>query len=196
MTFWGPGDEWHDAATGIEVDVIYFDASWMEGQVNRVLRDHQASLGYTTCFCHTVRQSQIFFDQHGWFAALQNQCNQEYPEPLRRNIIAFNHPVLRNVIPSYMNQLVKAVQRRDMISINHRLAGLLASYFDILFAIKRIFHPGEKSLSRKLSLSAETTLTQCSHLETLSERQPSFTQRIIVAHNYYFPISANYSFMI
>lgn len=157
MTFWGPGDEWYDAATGIEVDVIYFDASWMEGQINRVLRDHQASLGYTTCFCHTVRQSQIFFDPHGWFTALQNQCNQEYPEPLRRNIIAFNHPVLRNVIPSYTNQIVKAVERHDIVSINHRLAGLFASYFDIIFAINRIFHQGEKRL-------VEITSSSCSKL--------------------------------
>lgn len=146
LTHWGPGDEWFDAATGIEVDIIYFDARWMENQIQRVWREHQASLGYTTCFCYTIRHSQFFFDPRGWFAGLQSLCQQPYPEPLRRNIVAFNHPVLRAVIPSYANQLQKAVKRDDMISINHRLAGLFASYFDVIFALNRQLHPGEKRL--------------------------------------------------
>ena len=146
LTFWGPGDEWFDAATGIEVDIVYFDAAWMENQMHRVLREHQASLGYSTCLWYTVRQSLVFYDPHGWFAALQLESRQEYPELLRRNIIALNHPVLRSVIPAYAHQLEKAVQRRDLVSVNHRLAALFASYFDVLFAINRVLHPGEKRL--------------------------------------------------
>lgn len=146
LTFWGPGDEWIDAATGIEVDVVYFAVEWLEGQINRLLREHQASLGYSTCFWHTVRQSQIFYDAHGWFDRLQTRCQQDYPEALRRNIIALNHPVLRNVIPAYYNQLSKAVKRQDIVSINHRLAALFASYFDVIFAVNRLLHPGEKRL--------------------------------------------------
>ncbi len=157
LTHWGPGDEWFDAATGIEVDIIYFNARWMENQIQRVWREHQASLGYTTCFCYTIRHSQIFFDPRGWFAGLQSLCQQQYPEPLRRNIIAFNHPILRAVIPSYFNQLQKAVKRGDMISINHRLAGLLTSYFDVIFALNRQLHPGEKRL-------VELALARCDKL--------------------------------
>jgi hypothetical protein len=146
LNFWGPGDEWLNAASGIEVDVVYFDAGWMESQIRRVIHEHQASLGYTTCFWHTVRASQVLYDPHGWMAALQSACRVEYPEPLRRNIIALNHPVLREVIPAYYGQIQKAVKRRDLVSINHRLAALLASYFDILFALNRLPHPGEKRL--------------------------------------------------
>jgi hypothetical protein len=98
LTHWGPGDEWVDAATGIEVDIIYFETRWMENQIQRVWREHQASLGYTTCFCYTIRHAQIFSDPRNWLAGLQSLCQQEYPEPLRCNIIAFNHPVLRGVI--------------------------------------------------------------------------------------------------
>lgn len=149
LNFWGPGDEWFDAASGIEVDIIYFDARWMEDQVKRVMQAHQPSLGYSTCFAFTIYHSQIFFDPQGWLADLQSLSCQPYPEALRENIVRHNHPVLRKIIPSYFFQLEKAVKRGDLVSVNHRLAGLLASYFDILFALNRQLHPGEKRLVQK-----------------------------------------------
>ena len=146
LSFWGPGDEWFDAETGIEVDMIYFDAQWMEDQIRRVVMDHQASLGYSTCLWYTVNHSQVFYDPNAWFAGLGEICQQSYPEPLRQNIIAYNHPVLRQIIPSYYYQIAKAVKRGDLVSINHRLTGLLACYFDIIFALNYELHPGEKRL--------------------------------------------------
>lgn len=148
LTFWGPGDEWFDAETGIEVDVIYFDKGWMQDHLDQVLVLHQASLGYTTCFWHTVLNSALLFDRHGWFAALQRQCSQPYPEKLKRAILAKNHPPLRQVIPSYYAQIKKAIERQDLVSLNHRVAALVASYFEVLFALNELPHPGEKKLVR------------------------------------------------
>ena len=155
LDFWGPGDEWFNAETGIEVDMVYFGAQWMEDQIKRVVLNHQASMGYSTCFWYMMRNSQVFHDPKGWFANLQEICHQPYPEPLRQNIITKNHPVLREVIPSYAYQIEKAVKRGDLVSINHRLAGLLASYFDILFALNRQLHPGEKRLVAKAIASCQ-----------------------------------------
>jgi hypothetical protein len=157
MVFWGPGDEWLHAATGIHVDAIYFDAAWMEAQLDRVLVRHEASLGYTTSFWHTVRSSIALEDPRGWFAALQARAAVDYPEALRRSIVGLNHPVLRDVMPAYANQLAKAARRGDLVSVNHRLAGLLASYFDVLFAVNRVPHPGEKRL-------VEAALATCRRL--------------------------------
>ena len=157
MTYWGPGDEWFNSPTGIEVDIIYFDATWTDNQIQRVIERHEASLGYTTCLRNIVQHSQVLYDPQGWFQALQLKAQVEYPDALRHNIITFNHPVLRDVIPAYTNQLAKAVNRKDLVSVNHRLAALLASYFDIIFALNRELHPGEKRL---LNLA----LTRCSTL--------------------------------
>jgi hypothetical protein len=146
LQFWDPGDEWYDLETGIEVDVIYWDLAWIEEQIDRVLVRYQASTGYTTCFWNTVRNSAILYDRNGWLQALQTRCQQSYPEELRRAIIAKNHPILRRVIPAYLHQIEKAIQRHDLVSINHRVAALLASYFDVLFALNRLPNPGEKRL--------------------------------------------------
>ncbi len=146
IDFWGPGDEWVDKLTGITVDVIYFEVGWIEEQLNRVLVRHEAWIGYTTCFWHTVKISRILFDRQGWFARMKAAAAQPYPDPLRQAIVQLNYPLLRQIIPSYATQIEHAVKRQDWVSVNHRLTALLASYFDIIFAVNRLPHPGEKRL--------------------------------------------------
>jgi hypothetical protein len=146
LRFWGPGDEWLTAEGDVEVDVTYFGTDWIVGQIDRVLLHHEPSLGYSTCFWHTVATCRVLEDPAGWLTALQRRCRVPYPEALRANIVTLNRPVLRDVIPSFAGQLAKVAVRRDLVSVNHRLAGLLASYFDILFAFNRATHPGEKRL--------------------------------------------------
>jgi len=146
LTFWDLGDEWFDGESGIEVDVIYWDPAWIEGQLARVVDQCQPSMGYSTCFWHTLRSARPLYDRAGWFSALQHKAAQPYPEALRLAIIRQNHAVLRRVIPSYTHQIEKAARRGDLVSVNHRVAALLASYFDVIFALNRVLHPGEKRL--------------------------------------------------
>lgn len=146
IDFWGPGLEWDDPATGIHLDNVFFSAAWIDEQIDRVMLRHEPSLGFSTAFLNTVRRSHILFDRRGWFAALVDKARRPYPEALAHAIIALNFPVLRSVFPSYRTQLLKAAKRRDWVSLNHRAAALLASYFDILFALNRLPHLGEKRL--------------------------------------------------
>jgi hypothetical protein len=146
LQYWDTGDEWFDAPSGIEVDIMYWSMGWLEEQLARVIDRHQSAIGYTTCFWHTVKQAVILFDRQGWFTALQEKAQATYPEALRSAIIQLNTPLLHAIIPSYTHQLEKAIQRNDMVSVNHRLCAYLASYFDVLFALNRLLHPGEKRL--------------------------------------------------
>jgi hypothetical protein len=153
--FWEPGDEWIEAETGIHVDVMFRSTAWIENQLDRVLRRYEASIGYSTCLWHNVAFSKALYDRNGWFATLQHTAQQPYPEALRRAIIAKNYPILRQTASSYQYQLKHAVAREDWVSVNHRVAALLASYFDILFAVNRKLHPGEKRLVKMAQAQCE-----------------------------------------
>jgi GNAT superfamily N-acetyltransferase/predicted nucleotidyltransferase len=155
--FWEPGDEWVDVRTSIHVDVIFRSVEWIEEQLDRVLRFHQASVGYSTCLWHNVLGSQALYDRDGWFADLQRRARQPYPEGLRQAILAKNYPILRRSMSSYIAQLTKAVARDDWVSVNHRVAELLASYYDCLFALNRLPHPGEKRLIEIASQRCDKT---------------------------------------
>jgi len=142
--YWGLEDAWTDAESGLDIELIHRSPDWIADQLNYVLNSHHASIGYSTAFWYNVGHSIPLFDPNGWYAALQKQAAQPYPDALRRNIIRLNYPLLRHTTSSFHHQIELAILRRDRVSLNHRIAALLASYFDVLFALNRAPHPGEK----------------------------------------------------
>jgi predicted nucleotidyltransferase len=177
--FWEPGDEWSDPSTGAQIDIMYRSPEWIEGQLNRVLSCHEAALGYTTCFWYNVIYSEALFDPRGWYQELQNRGHVAYPEGLRRAIVMKNWPVLRRNHSSYRHQIELALNRADLLSVQHRVTAFLASFFDLWFALERKPHPGEKRLLSHLPepwVSLVQALTEASpgtlltHIDTLMDR--------------------------
>lgn len=141
-----PGDEWVDPASGRHLDVMYRTPSFAEDELDRVLVRHEPRTGYSTALWHGVRVGVPLVDPTGWYAALRARASAPYPEPLAAAIVARNAPLLRRSLSSFTHQLERAVARGDLVAVNHRVAALLASAFDVLFAVNRETHPGEKRL--------------------------------------------------
>lgn len=145
-TFWGLSDEFIIRNSSIQVDISYFEYSWLKQKLKYILEDYNASIGYSTCFWSNVINSIVVYDRDGNFKKFQEKYNIQYPEKLKKNIIEKNYPILKERFSSYYNQIDKAIKRNDIVNINNRISGFLDSYFDIIFAINEFPHPGEKRL--------------------------------------------------
>lgn len=144
-TYWEEEDDCI-LKNGIVIEIIYRKIEQIENDLKSVLEFNEAHNGYTTCIWHNVATCKILYDATGKLKALKEKYNIPYPEKLRENIIITNLSLLDGKIPSYNLQIKKAIERGDIVSINHRITEFLASYFDVLFALNRQMHPGEKRL--------------------------------------------------
>ena len=145
-TFFEWSDEWVEP-NGTTFDLMYRSCDVIEADVEAKLERGEAALGYSTSLCYSILQAKPVFDRRGWFKALHNRLKSTpYPDVLMQGVIKMNLPVLGGMIHSYEQQIRSAFRRRDRVSLNHRTAAWLASYFDILFAANRRFNPGEKRL--------------------------------------------------
>ena len=169
--FWELEDDWTEPS-GAEFNVMYRSCQQAEEEIELRLGRHVASLGYTTAWCFSVCHSQILADPNGWFANLQLRTQEPYPSGLVQAILRMNRPVLGGGMQScYLKQIRAAIARHDPVSLNHRVAAWLASYFDILFAINRRFHPGEKRLltyAEELAILPKRALTDVGDLCALA----------------------------
>ncbi|MGN1180794.1 MAG: DUF4037 domain-containing protein [Suilimivivens sp.] len=86
------------------------------------------------------------YDRDGRLEKAKKRFEVPYPQQLKKNIIERNMKLLSTAMPAYKIQIAKAVKRGDIVSINHRVAAFMESYFDIIFAMNELTHPGEKRL--------------------------------------------------
>lgn len=133
---------------GIDMDIIYRDMKEFEAGISSVVENCIAWNGYTTCMWYNLITSKTVLDKNGHFSALQEKYRIPYPQKLKENIISNNMKLLSGMLPSFDTQIKKAEMRGDLVSVNHRVTEFLASYFDILFALNEMPHPGEKRMQQ------------------------------------------------
>lgn len=143
--FWETEDDGR-LNSGTEIELIYRSLEWLEQELERVVFKHQANVGYSTCFLSNLLNSKVLFDRHQKLTELQQKYTVEYSRELAIAVIDKNLPLLCNTATAYPKQVNKAIRRKDYLTVQHRLTAYLVSYFDILFAINFIPHPGEKRL--------------------------------------------------
>ncbi|PNY79737.1 DUF4037 domain-containing protein [Deinococcus koreensis] len=170
-TFTEEGDVLIERTTGTEIDVMFRPIASFEAHLHYLFDHHEARMGNSTTVWRNIRTSRILSDPEGWFARLQGQAARDYPDDLARAIIALNIPLLSGSIFSFSSQVILGVHRRDIVIVNGVLARLLDSYFDVLYALNRTHHPGNKRL---LTLAAGLPLVPAGFVEGV-ERLLSFT---------------------
>lgn len=141
--------EYEDNVTlndGVDMDILYRNLPDFTADVASVVEGCQARNGYTTCMWHNLLTCKIVYDPQGKLAAAKDRFAIPYPARLKQNIISRNRKLLSGTMPAYDAQIAKAVSRGDLVSVNHRTAAFLESYFDILLALNEQTHPGEKRL--------------------------------------------------
>lgn len=140
---------------GTDIDILYRNIGDFSQMIRSVVEEHTAYNGYTTCMWHNLLHSRILNDKNGILEGLQNKYRIPYLEELRENIIRKNLRLLTGNLPLYDTQMKKALDRKDMVSVNHRTAAFLESYFDIIFAMNKLTHPGEKRMVQYAKEQAE-----------------------------------------
>lgn len=131
---------------GTDIDILYRRMDEFCDTVAAVVERYQACNGYTTCMWHNLLTCKIIYDENGRLHAAKERFDVPYPKQLRDNIIENNMRLLSDAMPAYRLQIAKAVKRGDTVSVNHRTAAFMESYFDIIWALNSLTHPGEKRL--------------------------------------------------
>ena len=145
--YFGSGDEFFVDELNQQLDIMYWVVNWFNDIVKNVWVKNYPSNGYTTAFLYTLNNFQIIYDTDNWLLNLQKSIKTEYPKELKENIIKRNMMLMYDKpFASYYEQIEKAIKRNDIVSINHRISAFLASYFDVIFAVNELLHPGEKRL--------------------------------------------------
>lgn len=131
---------------GVDIDILYRNISDFTADLADVVEDGHARCGYTTCFWHNLLTCKVLYDPHKKLEKLKQRFDIPYPQTLKQAIIKQNMDLLTGKLPSYDKQMMKASRRGDWVSVNHRIAAYLASYFDVIFAVNELTHPGEKRM--------------------------------------------------
>lgn len=148
-TYWEEEDD-GILCDGLKIEIIYRDISFLEEVYNNFFVNCTVSYGYSTCLIENIHSSIIVHDKKGVYKKYQ-ELFDEYSETLRKEVIFKNLELLDDKMPSLSYQLIKAIERKDLININNRLSEFMAIYIDIIFALNKKYNIGEKRLLEEIS---------------------------------------------
>lgn len=140
-------DVWTLRDGGLLLDVTFWSRAWAEAELDWRLVARSPQVGGSTAFWRSIRDGVPLFERDDWHPRLQARSRTAYPAVLRERIIALNRDLLGPENPfSYLHQVASALTESDPVSAQRATSRWSASYFDVLFAINRVLHPGEKRL--------------------------------------------------
>lgn len=143
--FWELEDD-GTLTNGIDIEFIYRELENMELSMENLLVKGNVGMGYTTCFVDNLLNSKVLFDKNNRLTIMREKYGKLLTNEFYDKIIYNNIPLLMDKMPSLYYQIEKALNRNDIFSINHRSTAFFEMYFDVLYALNRKTHPGEKRL--------------------------------------------------
>jgi len=136
---WGLED--HLRAGSRDAELIYVPLDELRAEIERAYGEGLNSEAFTTARLYYVANGRLLHDSAGELEALRTLLAQ-YPEPTRRLLLR-SHPDLLRI---YLKHLRLAQARGDLLSVQQRRYTVQAVFFNLLFALNRRYHPGEKRL--------------------------------------------------
>lgn len=139
---WGLED--HLRLGGRPVELVYVALDDLLALAERAYGPGLVDEGFVTAPLAYAAAGLVLLDQTGELGALRARLAAGYPEPTRRALVRDNPARLR----AYLAQLRTAQARGDLLYVQHRRYSLQMVFFNLLFALNRTYHPGEKRLHR------------------------------------------------
>jgi hypothetical protein len=137
---WGLED--HLRMQGRLAELVYVPLDELLAEAERAYDAGLISEGYTTSRLFYAAHGRVLHDPAGDLGALQARLLAEYPEPTRR-ILLLHHPEL---LRYNLGILHIAQTRGDLLFVQHCRTLVQDIFFNLLFALNRRYHPGEKRL--------------------------------------------------
>lgn len=137
---WGLEDHLH--IDGKLVELIYVHLGDLRDEIEQAYGPGLSGEGFVTAQLYSVAQGRPLHDPSGELAALRARLLAGYPEPTHRLVLRDNPALLR----TYLKHLRLAQERGDLLMVQHRRYTVQMVFFNLLFALNRTYHPGEKRL--------------------------------------------------
>jgi predicted nucleotidyltransferase len=159
------------------VELMYLDLDRLIAEADRAYSEGLSSEGYTTSLLYILFGNQVFHDATGEVTALHERLHAGYPEPTRTRLLREQPEVLR-----YFLELLQISQQRgDLLYVQHMRYSIQMSYFNLLFALNRMYHPGGKRLlqhAQRCAIQPPGLLTRWYEITRLSADDSALAERL------------------
>ena len=140
------------------IELVYLDLDRLNAEVTQAYGAGMSSEGYTTALLYILVRSPVLHDATGEVMELRERLRAGYPEPTRARLLR-EHPEL---LRYYLELLRISQQREDLLFVQHMRYNLHMIFFNLLFALNRLYHPGGK----RLLIHAQRCAVQPANLAT------------------------------
>lgn len=136
------GLEDHLHVQGKLIELVYLDLDRLSAEAAQAYSQGLSSEGYTTALLYILFRSQVLHDATGEVTTLRERLRTSYPEPTRAQLL-HEHPELMR----YYLELLRISQgREDLLYVQQMRYNIHMIFFNLLFALNRLYHPGGKRL--------------------------------------------------